>query len=375
MITVAYAHDGVNEYDRFFLDFLTKENITYLITFYRKPRFFSPKTFVVKMPKIACAPTDKAEGVYMYALFPLRAIFLRLFLKILKPDVVLGCMATKYGFYATLAGFKPLILIVWGSDVLIAPKRFFFFRFLAKYTLKKADAVIVDSNVQENAVIQLGCTKEKILKFPWFDLKNIQVNHSRVDIRKKLDWHRNLVVISLRKHEPIYCVECLIDAIPHIISEVPESRFLLLEEGRLTETLKQKVKKLGIEQYVKFTGKVPKASVASYLNAADIYVSTSLSDGTSASLLEAMALSIPPIVTDIEGNREWIRNDWNGFLVPPKDPKCLAEKIVSLIKDKDLRHQIGENCLKTVETKVDWSKNSKVFVELILKLSQKRKFN
>lgn len=374
MVTIAYAHDGVNEYDRFFLDFLTKENIVYLLTFYPKPRFFSPKTVVVRMPRIFCAPTDKTEGLYMYVLFPLRVILLRLFFRLLRPDVVLGCMATKYGFYAALVGFKPLILIVWGSDVLIAPKRFFFFRFMAQFALKRADAIIVDSKVQEKAVVQLGCTKEKILKFPWFDLKNIHVMHSRADIRKKLGWHHNPIVISLRKHEPIYCVECLIDAIPHIVSAVPESRFLILGKGRLTDKLKGKVKELGIEQYVKFIGQVPRNSVASYLNAADVYVSTSLSDGTSASLLEAMALKVPPIVTNIEGNREWIRNDWNGFLVPPKDPRCLAEKIVSLIKNKYLRRRIGKNGLKTVKTKVDWSKNSKAFADLILRLSQNGMF-
>ena len=51
-----------------------------------------------------------------------------------------------------------------------------------------------------------------------------------------------------------------------------------------------------------------------YLNAADIYVSTSLSDGTSLSLLEAMACSLPVVVTDIPANKEWITDGHNGFL-------------------------------------------------------------
>lgn len=374
MVTIVYAHDGVNEYDRFFLNFLTKENLVYLLTFHRKPCFFSSKTRVVRMPRVVCPPTDKVEGLYMYIFFPLRVIFLRLFFKLLKPDIVLGCMATKYGFYAALTGFKPLILIVWGSDVLIAPKRLFFFRFMAQFALRKADAVIVDSTVQENAVIHLGCTREKILKFPWFDLKNIHVTYSRAEMRKKLGWHNNTIVISLRKHEPIYCVGCLIDAIPYILSEVPKSRFLILGKGQLTEKFKRKVKEMGLEQYVRFIGHVSRKSVASYLNAADVYVSTSLSDGTSASLLEAMALGIPPIVTDIEGNREWIVNNWNGFLVPPNDPRSLAEKAVYLIESTDFRLYIGKNGLITVKTKVDWPKNSEAFADLILELCRDRMF-
>jgi len=372
MVSIVYAHDGANEYDRFFLDFLTKKNVVYLLTFYRKPRFVSPKTIVVRMPKIAYAPTDELEGFFMYVFFPLRVILFKLFCRLLKPNAVLGCMATKYGFYAAVAGVKPLVLIVWGSDVLLAPKRLFFMRFMAMFALRRADAVIVDSKVQENAAVELGCAKEKILRFPWFDPADVRVIHSREDIREKLGWSRNPIIISLRKHEPVYCVECLVDSIPKVVSKVPESRFLILEEGRLTERLKRRTKELGMEQYVRFVGKVPQWTVASYLNASDVYVSTSLSDGTSANLLEAMALKVPVVVTNIEGNREWIRNDWNGLLVPARDPSSLANKVVLLIKDKDLRRKVEENELKTIEQKVDWSENSEAFVNVILKLSQRK---
>jgi glycosyltransferase involved in cell wall biosynthesis len=373
MVPIIYAHDGANEYDRFFLDFLTKKYAVYLLTFYRKSRFVSPKTVVIRMPKICYAPTSKAEGLFMYLFFPLRVVLLKLFCIRLKPSAVLGCMATKYGFYAAVARAKPLILIVWGSDVLIAPKRFFFMRFMAGFALRKADAVIVDSEVQQKAALQLGCSEEKILRFPWFDLKNVRVSHSRENVRRELGWSNNPIIISLRKHDPVYCVECLIDAIPNIISEVPESRFLILEEGQLTERLKRRVKELGIEQFVKFVGKVPQRNVASYLNASDVYVSTSLSDGTSANLLEAMTLKVPAVVTNIHGNREWIENDWNGLLVPIKDPVSLAKKVVLLIKNEELRHQIKENELKTIQTKVDWSKSSKAFTNLIFTLSHQKK--
>jgi glycosyltransferase involved in cell wall biosynthesis len=372
VVSIFYAHDGANEYDRFFLDFLTKKNTVYLLAFYRKPRFFSPETVIVRMPKVVYAPTDRAEGLYMYAFFSLRVILLRLFYRLLKPDVVLGCMAVKYGFYAAVAGLKPLILIVWGSDVLLAPKRFLFMRFMAIFALRKADAVIVDSKVQENAAIELGCAKEKILRFPWFDPENVHAIHSREDIRNKLGWTHNPIIISLRKHEPVYCVECLVDAIPSIISEVPESRFLILEEGRLTERLKRRVKEQGMEQFVKFVGKVPSRDVASYLNASDVYVSTSLSDGTSTNLLEAMTLKVPVVVTNVEGNREWVQNDWNGLLVPAKDPLSLANKVVLLIKNKDLRRKVKENELETIEQRVDWSKSSEAFANLILKSLQRK---
>jgi len=365
---IAYAHDGANEYDSFFLDFLARNNVVFFLTFYPSPHFVSQKSILVKMPRILSAPTDKAEGLYMYSLFPLRAFLLKLYFRVLKPDVALGCLATKYGFYTALTGFKPFILIIWGSDILIAPRRFFLFRLMAQYALKKADVVIVDSQVQENAVLQLGCKKERIFKFPWFDLDDVRPTHSRAEIRNQLGWQDNLIVISLRRHEPIYGIEYLIEAMPHIVREVPDVRFLILSKGQLTEKFKLRVSELRMDNHVKFVGHVPRWEVATYLNAADIYVSTSLSDGTSAGLLEAMALKVPGVVTDISGNREWIKDRQNGFLAPTRNPQELCKSIVLLAKSNHLRREIGEKAFATVTSKVDWTKNSENLNNLILRL-------
>ena len=69
-----------------------------------------------------------------------------------------------------------------------------------------------------------------------------------------------------------------------------------------------------------------------FLPGADIYVSTSLYDGTSVSLLEAMGSGAFPVVTDIPANREWITNGENGFLVPVDEEKYLANRIIDAIR-------------------------------------------
>jgi len=371
MVKLAYANDGTSVYDLLFLKRLTKENTVYFLTFNNDPRFVSSETIVKKMPWSVSAES-KREGVYMYALCLLRALLLKMHLNRIRPHLVLGCVATKYGFYSALSGFKPFILIVWGSDILIAPKRFLLFRFMAKFTLKKADAVIVDSEVQKNAAIQLGCNPRKILKFPWFDLDEVRVKTCRNKIREELGWRKNPIIICLRRHDLIWGVQYFIEAIPQVVSVLPESRFLILGKGQLSDRFKHRVKELKMQKYVKFLGQVSREDVIAYLNAADVYVSTSLSDGTSASLLEAMALGVAPIVTNISGNTEWIRNGWSGYLVPVKDSQRLAEGIVLLIKNKELRQKISQNAQKTAKTNVDWLKNSKALGDLISKLVTKR---
>lgn len=371
MIKIVYANDGTNVYDQFFLDHLTKANIVYFLTFESNPKFFSKKSLVMKIPEpltINLTRSRLAEGLRMHIFSFLRGFLFRNCLRRIKPHIVLANLTTTYGFYAALSGFKPFILIVWGSDILIAPKRFLIFRFIANFTLKKADAVIVDSDVQEKAVIEFGCDPRKILKFPWFDLDRINVEVPPNELRARLGWRKNPIIINTRKHESVYGVEYFIEAIPHVIKQVPDSRFLILGKGRLSDRLKRRVKELGADGSVKFLGNVPHQDVFAYLSVADAYVSASLSDGTSASLLEAMTFKIPPVVTNIPGNKEWIKDGWNGYLVPVKDPQQLAEKIILLLEDGELRQQIGRRAFETVSAKVDWHTNSTALNNLISRL-------
>lgn len=370
MASIAYIHDGTSVYDELFLSHLTKDHTVYFLTFNTRPRVVPKRAHMVTLrePFLLFPSKEWAEGLRMYIFSFLRAIILALYLRRIKPSIVLGCMATKYGFYSNLFKFRPLVLIVWGSDILIAPKRFFLFRFMAKYSLKKADAVILDSEVQREAAIQLGCNPSKILKFPWFNLADVNPKISKTEVRGRLGWRNNTIIVSARSHEPIYGVEDLIEAIPHIVKEATKSRFLIIGEGGLTQKLKKRVRALHLEKYVKFTGSLPREDVVAYVNASDIYVSTSLSDGTSASLLEAMTLGIPSVVTSIPGNKEWIEDGCNGSLVPTKDPNRLAEAIISLLKNKDLRRKLGEKAAETVNVKVNWPQNSQAMANLILTL-------
>lgn len=369
MVKLAYCNDGESVYDSFFLRHLVKRNVVYFLTFNRSPRYVLDGVHLVKMQEPFHPTKSPTAGLYSYLSAFLRTFFLKRYLSNIKPDVSIGCGALFYGFYASLSQL-PYILFVWGSDVVVYP-RFILFRFMAKYSLKKAKAVIVDSDVQEKACIGLGCDPRKIVRFPWVDIK-FTLSHGADDVqiskslRETLGFGQNdSIVISMRHHEPIYDLECLMYAIPRVVKEAPSTRFLILGRGSLTEKLKRTAVTMGIAESVKFLGVVPFEEVPKYLKMADIYVSTSLSDGTSASLIEAMACGIPTIVTDIPGNREWIRHDENGLLFPTKNSQVLAEDILRLLKDGNFRNTLVAKARKTVLERADWSRNSKVLDDLI----------
>jgi len=239
---------------------------------------------------------------------------------------------------------------------------------MVKYSLKRADAVFLDSDIQEKAAIELGCKPDKIVKFPWFDLDSLHVMIPKLEIRDRLGWRNNPIVISTRSHEPIYGVEYLIEAIPHVLKQVPESRFLIVGKGQLTQNLQTRAKELGVDNNAKFVGSLRREELISYLNASDLNVTMSMSDGTSASLLEAMALGVPTVATAIPGNKEWVKNGLNGFVIPVRDVEKLTETIVMLLRNDALRRELGEKSVETVRTRVDWSKTSRVIDELVSKL-------
>jgi len=371
MTKIAYAHDGTSVYDKLFLNSLKNLYEVYILTFHSSPSQVPPGVKTVRMADaIPETNLHPFEGMRKHFLTPLRARTLKKTLARIRPDVLIGCWASTYGFYSACTSFHPFILFIWGSDVLIYPKKYFPLKPFVVYSLRKADLVVVDSEVQKEAATELGCSPEKIVKFPWVDLTRFQKNESkRRIIRNQCGWKEDdIVVVSLRNHKPIYGVEYLIDSIPHVVRENSNIKFLILGEGPLSIIFKTKVKNFIKSGHVKFVGTVPHEKISDYLSAADIYVSTSFSDGTSASLLEASACSLAPIVTEIKGNKEWIQEGVNGILVPLANTQSLVEKILLLANDPKLRENLQKKAEETVKAKVNWRENINKLSEIIDKM-------
>jgi glycosyltransferase involved in cell wall biosynthesis len=248
---------------------------------------------------------------------------------------------------------KPLIVTIHGSDLRMALDRPGFLRKIFVYVCKKTTHLNCVSEVQKKEIEQLGITSEKTSTFPMgIDDVFLEIGRNR---RSELS-KRSFVILSNRNLLPIYNVCLLIHAIPIVLREEPETEFLIAGDGTEREALEREVKNLNINPSVKFLGRVPHDQMPNLLSQADIYVSTSLHDGTSVSLLEAMGSGAFPVVTDIPANREWIINGENGFLTPADEPKSLASKIIHAIRDPRLLEKGRIENLSVVE-KTLWPTN------------------
>jgi glycosyltransferase involved in cell wall biosynthesis len=142
--------------------------------------------------------------------------------------------------------------------------------------------------------------------------------------------------------------EFLIHAIPEIISDIHDVRFLFVGDGPLKSDLERLVRQLDISHKVIFAGFRP--DISRVLSAIDIHVVPSLLEGFPIMTLEAMAMAKPIVATQINGIGEQISDGEEGLLVPPKNPKALAAAVLKLVQNNELASRLGIEARRKVET-------------------------
>ncbi len=274
--------------------------------------------------------------------------------KTVKPDLVNAHFVPNYGLIGALLKIHPLVVSTWGSDVLISPQKSRLQKLRAQYVLKRADLVTADSSVSAEAVHRLGVEREKVVTYPMGVARNL------IGTQEKKD-KPYLLIMSNRRLEPLYDVVTLMKAIPLVIGQVKKDvRFVIIGEGSLKSDLLNLAVKLKAEGHVEFKGIVSRQELIKHYQDADIYVSTSLSDSTSVSLLEAMNFGLIPIVANIPGNREWIEDGKNGFLFSASEHEALAEKILHVIKEFTQWAEFNEINMSIIRSKAVWEDNMRL---------------
>lgn len=259
---------------------------------------------------------------------------------------------------------KPVVVTIHGSDFRMATERSSFLTKIFLYVCQRAKQIMCVSELQEKEIEKMGIMQEKILTFPMGIDKSF-LEAGRNEKGKLVS--QSHIVLSNRNLLPLYNVSLLIRAIPTVLKEEPHTEFIIAGDGQERETLEQEGRSLNVSSSIDFLGRVPHEKMADLLAQTDIYVSTSLYDGTSVSLLEAMGSGAFPVVTDIPANREWITNGQNGFLVPIDEEKYLANRIIDAIRDPRLLEKGRIENLSIVE-KALWPANIEKIKEVYSKV-------
>lgn len=266
---------------------------------------------------------------------------LKVFINIIRPDLVHAHYLTDYGDVGEKVGVGPFVVSVYGSDILLDARNDG--NAIERRVLEKADLVICDGQNAMKKIAEMNVDMKKVrLIFIGVDVdrfKSKDVSH-----RLGNSSGRRFTVVSTRKLFRIYDVDMLISSIPMIVNEWNRIRFIIIGDGPERERLVNLVKENEIEEYVEFWGSIDNDDMPEVLAKADIYVSTSRSDsGLAVSTAEAMSCEMPVIVTDNSDNRLWIKDFRNGFVIQSGSPIQLAEKVLFLVKNPSLILEYGKN--------------------------------
>lgn len=292
-------------------------------------------------------------------------IELKSIIKTIKPDLIQAGPIQRTALLVALTGFQPLVTMSWGYDLLIDAKRNPFWGLATRYTLKKSAVLIADCDTLFEEAIRYGMPKSKIITFPWgIDLKHFSLQKNSAPKKGDPKKQTPFIILSTRSWEPIYGVDTIAKAFVIAAQKRSDIRLIMLGNGSQSKQIYKIFKEGGLignkplENRVLFPGQIGFDELPEYYQSADLYVSASHSDGTSISLLEAMACGTPAIVSDIPGNREWIMPNHNGWLFPESDANALAEIILNAIEKPTKLYKMGRTARYLVEKRADWTKNS-----------------
>ena len=259
------------------------------------------------------------------------------------PDAVNAHFASGYGFSTALSRVwkrLPVFLHCLGSDILVSPAKSIAHKRKVMYALSRAHHIFVDSEYLAGKVRGL-CTESCIDVIPW-GVENEFLGLFNRKREKGFVMHRPLRVIVPRPQNRIYNNKFIITSLEELLIG-GEITLTFLDSGDDRDGLKA----LALERcpggLIDFYGFKPRDEYIGFISGFDIYLSASLSDSSPASLIEAMAAGLFPVVADIPGVREWMDSD-SGILFDPKVGETLVAAFRRLLDpDMNVRRILTSN--------------------------------
>lgn len=258
-----------------------------------------------------------------------------------KPDLVHTHASMSARIAAKLSGCK---IIYTRHSVFPPPER------ISKGIGKKingftnnffADRIIAVAEAAKDNLTMTGVSEKKI-DVVLNGVYPLEEAEDKASIRKRFGVSEDEKVVSIvARLEDIKGHDYFIEAADLLLKKGYKAKFIIAGTGSYEEHLKEKVKALGEEENIIFTGFI--SDVDKLMNITDIQANASFgTEATSLALLEGMSLGIPAVVSDFGGNPGVIKDCVNGFIVPKKDSRALAEGIGKLLKDEELYKKLSK---------------------------------
>lgn len=246
---------------------------------------------------------------------------------------------------------------------------------LETYVFEQADAITTICEGLRSDIASRGIPAEKITVIPnavdierfSYDVKPDQQLRTRLGLQNKT------VLGFIGSFYAYEGLPLLLEALPKILQNQPETRLLLVGGGPQEAIIKQKTKELELEDHVIFTGRVPHEQVQDYYNQVDIFayprLSMRLTDlVTPLKPLEAMAQGRLVVASDVGGHKELIEHQRNGCLFKANDADALAATVINLLNQPQQWEQLRVAGRSYVEQERNWTKSVSFYKDIYAQL-------
>lgn len=225
----------------------------------------------------------------------------------------------------------------------------------------------IGSLIVKSARVNIGLSQAVCEFLGHLGARNIQLVHNGIDTvafrQQNANFRRELgiadeVCLITFVGRLIYAkgVQDLISAFPDVKKVASDAELLIVGDGAYRSELETLTLKTGYAQNIRFLGERPLTEIVKILNATDIFVNPSYSEGFPTSVLEAAAISKPIVATDVGGTKEIIKNGETGLLIQPYQSEQIAQALSLLASDKQMAGELGKRVRCLVEEKFDWDK-------------------
>jgi glycosyltransferase involved in cell wall biosynthesis len=272
-------------------------------------------------------------------------------------------------FYADVLGAlagvfsKPKAVFSW--ETISAPEWLLTHRLLAyRFAMRFCTRVISVSHATAKWLIEKrGVPPEKVVVIPYGVNLDLYRAGENPELKQKLGIEHDAKVIGVvaRLH-PQKGHRYLIEAAKSIVAKYPKTKFVVVGDGELRAELESMAKAQGVAENFLFLGF--RKDVKDLMRVFDVFCLPSLYEGLPNVVLEAMATAKPVVATAVDGTPELIVDEETGYLVPPADPRALAEKISLLVANEELARRFGNNGLRRVQAEYSLEKQVEGFQNL-----------
>ncbi len=276
-----------------------------------------------------------------------------------RPDLIHAGPIQSVGLVSVLSGFHPLVSMSWGFDLMQDAGNNIFSRWVTRNVLSRSDWLFGDCQAVLNKAEQYGYNLKRSSYFPWgVDLQHFNPGDGS-RLRKQLGWADETILFCNRSWEPQYGVDIVARAFVNASHVNGNLRLLLLGSGSQKEKIEQILKDGNAINKVVFAGQVPNSELPDYYRAADLYISASHTDGSSVSLMEALACGLPAAISDIPSNLEWVSPGEEGWLFTDGSVEQLSALMQKLDQEKVNLAVMQIKARRKAEKFADWNSNQR----------------